>query len=117
MADDIIEYLQDLKRSCEEAERQWFTADNNFIEYIHRKINDNLSVLAGLVACCADQGDLVVTDTVQVLYNKVLQIFGHYCSLLEQEQTLNEGSACPALVQTGRPGRPRCVVFFLFVKQ
>ena len=42
-ADDIIEYFQALKRSCEEAERRWFTMDTNLLEHIHRKMQDHLS--------------------------------------------------------------------------
>ena len=104
-ADDIIEYFQALKRLCEEAERRWFTMDTNLLEHIHRKMQDHLSVLVGIISCCANRGEL--TNTVQMLYNSVLRIFEHYSSLLERQQRLNEGSVCPALMRTGRPGRPR----------
>ena len=49
---DILEYLQSLKSTCSEAERFWYGLEIDRIEYIHRRLQDYLSVLESIVACC-----------------------------------------------------------------
>ena len=49
---DILEYLQSMKSICSEAERYWYGLESDRVEYINRKLQDHLSVLEGVVACC-----------------------------------------------------------------
>lgn len=105
--EDVIEYLQALKRSCEEAERMWMSMDINLMEYVHRKIQDHLNILMYIVAICADSGELATL--LETLYNRVLDIFRHYSSLLDhaRREDSDEGIARPSVERTGRRGRPR----------
>ena len=102
--EDVIEYLNALKRTCDEAERLWMTMDINLIGYIHRKLQDHLNELVYIAACSKDFEEL--SEMIQALYNGVLRIFRHYSSILDRVEP-NEGILSPPVERTGRPGRPR----------
>jgi hypothetical protein len=103
--EDVIEYLQSLKRSCEEAERLWTSMDINLIEFLHRKLQDHLNVLVYIVASCTDSDEL--SEMLETLYNCVLNIFRHYSSVLERQEQQNERYFYPPVERTGGRGQPR----------
>ena len=114
---DIVEYLQSLKSTCSEAERFWYGLEIDKIEYIHRRLQDHLSVLESIVACCERAIETLreareLTRAVRELYTGVHHMFVHYATLLDRRYQLDIGeeNITPAILRTGEQGRPRYVL-------
>ena len=76
---DILEYLLSLKSICSEAERYWYGLESDRVEYIHRKLQDHLSILEGVVACCECAREArELTRAIRELQASVHHIFVHY---------------------------------------
>ena len=112
---DILEYLQSLKSICSEGERYWYGLEIDRVEYIHRTLQDHLSVLERVVACCERaREDRELRRAIRELYASVHHKLVHYTTYPDQRDQLDIGEEdiTPAILRTGKQGgRGTCTPF------
>ena len=107
--EDICEYFQSLKRTCNEADRLWTSNDVNLLEFIRRKLHDQLSILVYFVERCNEHE--ILTGLLQNLYNSLLLLYRHYSFSIERFLPEHENEFYSEVERTGQRGRPRYECF------